>query len=149
MLTRTVISFAAPVLLIASWAAPSIAQPAAKSGPKFLIHGNYCGPGNRAPLPPVDALDAACARHDACSPGRGRPASASCTDRLRREAEAIANDPRQPSDLRGTAGFIAFGAALLPSAPEVSSYGAHAYQRFPTQVPLPPVAEDFDPDELE
>ena len=25
----------------------------------MLIHGNYCGPGNNAPRPPIDALDAA------------------------------------------------------------------------------------------
>jgi hypothetical protein len=30
--------------------------------PAALIHGNYCGMGNNAPLPPVDALDLACAR---------------------------------------------------------------------------------------
>lgn len=108
----------------------------------LLLHGNYCGPGNRAPLPPIDVLDAACARHDACSPGRGRPASAACNDRLRREAEAIANDPRQPSELRGTAGFIAFGASLLPSAPGIAPYPAYAYRQGP--IPLPPVAEEFD-----
>jgi hypothetical protein len=115
----------------------------------LLIHGNYCGPGNRAPLPPIDALDAACARHDACSPGRGRPASAGCNDRLRREAEAVANDPRQPSDLRGTAGFIAFGAALLPSAPGGGPYADHAYRHAGAPVPLPPVVPDFDPEEDE
>ena len=115
----------------------------------LLIHGNYCGPGNRAPLPPIDALDAACARHDACSPGRGRPASAACNERLRREAEAVANDPRQPSDLRGTAGFIAFGAALLPSAPDGDPYGAHAYRYTRAPVPLPPATQEFDPDEDE
>lgn len=31
----------------------------------MLVHGNWCGPGNRG-LPPVDQLDAACMRHDAC-----------------------------------------------------------------------------------
>ena len=56
---------AAPLLLVAGCAglaSPSQAQPAAFGGPKILIHGNYCGPGNNAPLPPIDALDAACAR---------------------------------------------------------------------------------------
>ncbi|MGT2489355.1 hypothetical protein ACU4GA_32515 [Methylobacterium oryzae CBMB20] len=34
---------------------------------KELFHGNYCGKGQRGEgLPPTDALDAACMRHDAC-----------------------------------------------------------------------------------
>ena len=78
----------------AALAAPSYAQPAAFGGPKMLIHGNYCGPGNNAPLPPIDALDAACARHDACTPEGGLPTPA-CNLRLQQEAALIARDPRQ------------------------------------------------------
>ena len=133
--------------IAAAGAARAQALPLPRGG--LLLHGNYCGPGNRAPLPPLDALDAACARHDACTP-RGRPASAQCNDGLRREAEAIANDPRQPSDLRGTAGFTAFGATLLPSAPTL----AEAPKRVPadqTGMTAPAfrleLTEDFDPDE--
>ena len=114
MLTRTVISLAAPVFLIAAWAAPSLAQPAANGGPKLLIHGNYCGPGNNAPLPPIDALDAACARHDACTPDVGLPSKA-CNLRLEREAEAVARDPRQPDDVRSLADVVASFAASNPS----------------------------------
>jgi hypothetical protein len=114
MLTRTVVSFAALVFLIASWAAPSLAQPAANGGPKLLIHGNYCGPGNNAPLPPIDALDAACARHDACTPDVGLPSKA-CNLRLEHEAEAVARDPRQPKDIRSLANFVASFAASAPS----------------------------------
>ena len=110
MLTRTVIRVAAPVFLIASSAASSLAQPAANGGPKLLIHGNYCGPGNNAPLPPIDALDAACARHDACTPDVGLPSKA-CNLRLEREAEAVAQDPRQPDDVRSMASFVASFAA--------------------------------------
>ena len=110
MMSLAAIRLAAPMLLIASWAAPSLAQPAANGGPKLLIHGNYCGPGNNAPLPPIDALDAACARHDACTPDVGLPSKA-CNLRLEREAEAVAHDPRQPDDVRSMAGFVASFAA--------------------------------------
>ncbi len=60
--------------------------------PTFLIHGNYCGRATTPPLAPVDALDAACARHDACTPDGGLPSKA-CNLRLQAEAERIANDP--------------------------------------------------------
>jgi hypothetical protein len=119
MLTRTFISVAVPIFLIASWAAPSLAQPGTNGAPKFLIHGNYCGPGNNAPLPPIDALDAACARHDACTPDVGLPSKA-CNLRLEREAEAVARDPRQPDDIRSLAGFVASFAASNPSSPASS-----------------------------
>ncbi|MGE7414139.1 hypothetical protein [Methylobacterium tarhaniae] len=84
--------------------------------PSLLIHGNYCGLGNRAPLPPVDALDAACARHDACTPPGGLP-SRRCNLRLFREADLISRDPRQPDDVRNAAGFVAFSASTLPFHP--------------------------------
>ncbi|MCJ2136192.1 hypothetical protein MKK69_19410 [Methylobacterium sp. J-026] len=115
MLTRTVVSLAAPVFLIACWAAPSLAQPAANGGPKLLIHGNYCGPGNNAPLPPIDALDAACARHDACTPDVGLPSKA-CNLRLEREAKAVARDPHQPDDVRSLADVVASFAASNASS---------------------------------
>lgn len=115
MMSLAAIRVAAPVFLIASWATPSLAQPAANGGPKLLIHGNYCGPGNNAPLPPIDALDAACARHDACTPDVGLPSKA-CNLRLEREAEAVAHDPRQPDDVRSMAGFVASFAASNASS---------------------------------
>ncbi|MGU3665779.1 hypothetical protein ACLBX9_16495 [Methylobacterium sp. A49B] len=80
--------------------------------PKMLIYGNYCGPGNNAPEPPIDALDAACARHDSCTP-KGAMPSPACNARLEREAAAIARDPRQPPDLRVMADFVAAGARML------------------------------------
>ena len=96
---------------------PVVAQTAiTPRAPALLIHGNYCGPGNNAPLPPVDALDRACAHHDACTPSGGLPSPA-CNARLRLEADAVARNPRQPEDLRALAEFIATGAALLPSDP--------------------------------
>src|SRR5438093_3879499 len=118
MLTK----LAAPFVLAAgcaALAASAQAQPAAFGGPKMLIHGNYCGLGNNAPLPPIDALDAACARHDACTPGRGLPARA-CNLRLQRETGIIARDPRRPDDLRALAGFISAGAGALPFNPAVA-----------------------------
>ena len=114
MMSHAVIKVAAPILIAACWAAPSLAQPAANGRPTILIHGNYCGPGNNAPLAPIDALDAACARHDACTPNIGLPTKA-CNLRLEREAEAVARDPRQPDDVRTLAGFVAAFAASNPS----------------------------------
>ncbi|MFD1279286.1 hypothetical protein [Methylobacterium goesingense] len=80
----------------------------------FLIHGNYCGPGNRSPRPPIDALDVACMHHDMCSPPRGQIATCACNDRLHREAEAVSLDPNQPESLRDTAGLVADTATALP-----------------------------------
>ncbi|WP_336489815.1 hypothetical protein [Methylobacterium nigriterrae] len=84
--------------------------------PSLLLHGNYCGLGNNAPFPPIDALDAACARHDACTPAGGLPSRA-CNLRLQREAGIISRDLRQPDDVRALAGFISVGAAALPFDP--------------------------------
>ena len=81
----------------------------------LVFHGNYCGPGNRGPgLAPVDALDAACMHHDACSPafGRGLP-SCACNERLHREAAVVADDPATPDDVRAAADFVAAGAGVL------------------------------------
>ncbi|WP_244491950.1 hypothetical protein [Methylobacterium sp. Leaf361] len=86
------------------------------SAPRLLVHGNYCGLDNRAPLRPVDALDRACARHDACTP-EGELPSRLCNLRLSREAELISRDPRRPDDVRAAAGFIAFSAAAMPFDP--------------------------------
>ncbi len=96
-----------------------LAQPAAATeGPALLFHGNYCGPGNRGPgVPPADALDLACARHDACTPDFGLP-SCACNDRLAAEAGAVSDDPRQPDDLRALAGMVSLGGAGLACLPD-------------------------------
>jgi len=107
-----------PFVLALGLAMPAVAQEGRP--PSLLLHGNYCGPGNNAPRPPIDALDAACARHDACTPGGGL-ASPACNARLQRDAEAVANDPGQSEELRTLAGFVSAGAAMLPSAPGVGS----------------------------
>ena len=114
MVTKLVAPLTSALTLASCLALPALAQPAALGGPKVLIHGNYCGPGNNAPLPPIDALDAACARHDACTPSRGLPSQA-CNLRLQRDASMIARDPHQPEDLRALAGLIAATATLIPA----------------------------------
>ncbi len=59
----------APLLLATClMRSPRWHKPSGLEQPAALFHGNYCGLGNNAPLPPIDALDAACARHDACTP---------------------------------------------------------------------------------
>lgn len=106
----------APLLLATCLSAPALAQPSGLQQPAALFHGNYCGLGNNAPLPPIDALDAACARHDACSPAGSLP-SRTCNLRLQWETDRIAHDPRQPDDIRALAGFVSAGAAMLPFDP--------------------------------
>lgn len=104
--------FTVPLLFATCLAAPAMAQSTPTAKPTILIHGNYCGPGNNAPLAPIDVLDAACARHDACTPDDALPAKA-CNLRLEREAAAIANDSRQPQDLRSIAGLVSIGASMM------------------------------------
>lgn len=113
--------FASAILFAASIPTPASALPADTDGaPKMLLHGNYCGPGNNAPLPAIDALDQACARHDACTPNGGLPSRA-CNRRLQVDAERVAQDPSQPPDLRALAGIVASGAAMMPFNPPARS----------------------------
>ena len=105
------LKFTAPLLLAATLATPALAQTTTRP-PTMLIHGNYCGPGNNAPLPPIDALDAACARHDACTPDGGLPTKA-CNLRLQREAALVSRDVRQSDDLRSLAGLISVTASMM------------------------------------
>lgn len=67
---------------------------------KELFHGNYCGKGQRGTgLPPTDALDAACMRHDACYEA-ARYASCACDGVLRAEASAVADDRGVAAEVR-------------------------------------------------
>lgn len=101
--------------LLVSAAVPALAQPALSDAPPaLLVHGNYCGPGNNAPRPPIDALDAACARHDACTPSGALPSRA-CNLRLQRDAARISRNPREPDEIRALAGLMGASVALLPS----------------------------------
>jgi tRNA(fMet)-specific endonuclease VapC len=141
--------------LLLGLSAPAWAQMSlTPRSPSLLIHGNYCGPGNNAPLPPIDALDLACAHHDACTPDGGLPSPA-CNARLRREADAVAHDPRQPEDLRALAGIVALGAGLMPANPRVASApalvpGAGEYAPVlhrPDPLPPAPLGLDDEDDE--
>ncbi|MER2265454.1 hypothetical protein [Methylobacterium oxalidis] len=69
---------ATPLLLALFLTSPAIAQSGTTywGEPALLPHGNYCGVGNNAPLSSIDALDAACARHDACTLAGGLPSRA-------------------------------------------------------------------------
>ena len=84
---------------------------ALRRGP-LLIHGNYCGIGNRPGAPPIDALDAACMRHDACTHTNDLP-SCRCDDRLRAEADEIAHDPATPAEIAALATATAASMTLL------------------------------------
>ncbi|ACA17708.1 conserved hypothetical protein [Methylobacterium sp. 4-46] len=142
---------ALPLLLAIGVATSAAAQPPLSGRePALLFHGNYCGPGNNAPLLPVDALDLACARHDACTPDGGLPSRA-CNARLAREAEAVARDASQPQDLRALAGMVATGAALLPTAPGAAPRPALSMRAAPLAGPVTLIAPRpaADPDALE
>lgn len=84
---------------------------ALRRGP-LLIHGNYCGIGNRPGTPPVDQLDAACMRHDACT-RTGKLPDCACDNRLHDEAFAIAKDPNTPADLKLLATSVAASMVVL------------------------------------
>ena len=81
---------------------------------QLVYHGNYCGPGNKGARPaPVDALDAACMRHDACVKDFKIP-SCGCNARLAEAATAVAADRSAPAEEREAADFTARGAQALP-----------------------------------
>lgn len=65
-----------------------------------LFHGNYCGKGQRGEgLPAIDALDAACQRHDACYEASGY-SSCACDATLKREAGVVADSPQVSLEVR-------------------------------------------------
>lgn len=65
-----------------------------------LFHGNYCGVGQRGEgLPPTDALDAACMRHDACYDSAGYK-SCACDVTLKREASRVSDNPGVSLEVR-------------------------------------------------
>lgn len=90
---------------------PVASAPAPIDKGALLIHGNYCGLGNRPGRPPVDALDVACMHHDACMPAKGLP-SCGCMANLQHAAEAVARNPAEPADVQILASATAATAAL-------------------------------------
>ncbi|WP_267360291.1 hypothetical protein [Methylobacterium sp. GC_Met_3] len=78
-----------------------------------LFHGNYCGRGQRGEgLPPIDALDAACMRHDACYDVAGY-SSCACDATLRREASAVSDSPNVSLEVRRRALSVAEAATAM------------------------------------
>ena len=84
---------------------------ALRRGP-LLLHGNFCGIGGHPGLEPVDALDAACMRHDACTRTGSLP-SCACDKRLEREAQVIADNPATKAELKALAAATAASMAIL------------------------------------
>lgn len=95
-------------------------NPAVATDGATLIHGNYCGAGNRPGKSPIDALDLACMNHDACTPAGGI-ATCDCNERLRDEAAAVARDPRQASELKSLASLTAAAAAVMICNPMINA----------------------------
>ncbi len=98
--------------------AQEIVPPGPSGRGAFLIYGNFCGPGNRGPgYPPIDALDLACAHHDACS---AEPSSGILTDLRLPPAPQVEAGSWSPAirarrpDTRQTAQFISDFATALP-----------------------------------
>ncbi|GAB6842739.1 hypothetical protein HNR00_003190 [Methylorubrum rhodinum] len=80
---------------------------------RALFHGHYCGKGNRGEgIAPIDALDAACMRHDACY-GTAGYSSCACDATLRREATLVSDDPSVPLETRRRALSVTQAAAAM------------------------------------
>jgi hypothetical protein len=99
-----------------------------------LVHGNYCGLGNRPGKSPIDALDVACMHHDACTPDSGIP-DCDCNIRLLEEATAVARDPRQPAELQVMAQMIASAARVMVCKPIINRAAAPPVPARPRNVP--------------
>lgn len=115
--SKTALSLAA--LLLAASPATASAQTALDPllHGQLVFHGNDCGHGQRGRHPvPVEALDAACPRHDACVTDFQLPTYA-CDIRLAQEVTRVARDPRTPAEERQAADFTARGSAVLPRRP--------------------------------
>lgn len=95
-------------------------NPAVATDGATLIHGNYCGAGNRPGKPPIDALDLACMNHDACTPTGGIP-TCDCNARLRDEAAAVSQDPRQAPELRSLAALTSAAASAMVCKPMLNA----------------------------
>lgn len=118
-------------------------NPAVATDGATLIHGNYCGAGNRPGKPPIDALDLACMNHDACSPTGGVP-TCECNIRLRDEALAVSRDPRQAPELRSLASLTAAAATVMICNPTITDAEV-APPAIVTPIPAPPAAAAVTP----
>lgn len=79
---------------------------------RALYHGNFCGHGNRGDVEPIDALDAACKRHDDCY-DRAQRRSCACDRTLKQEALAAADNPGLSREVRARAGAVAQAAEVM------------------------------------
>ncbi|WP_425374928.1 hypothetical protein [Methylobacterium segetis] len=78
-----------------------------------LFHGNYCGAGQRGEgLPPIDDLDAACQRHDACFDAAAHR-SCACNAVLKREAAAVSERPGIALEVRRRALSVVQAAEVM------------------------------------
>lgn len=116
-------------------------MPDALKNGELVFHGNYCGTGNRAGSDPIDALDVACMRHDACTP-TGGVQNCACNARLAKEAGAVARDSRQPAELRSLATLTATaataGMVLCMPGPLVADRAPKPAPAAPRPAPVPP-----------
>ena len=101
-------------------AAQDLTGPGQTPRSTLLMHGHYCGPGNDGmDVAPIDALDAACRKHDACTPDGDLP-SCGCNRALKRDAGRVAASPREPQDLRAVAGLVAGATDLMLCSDDVA-----------------------------
>lgn len=139
LLACAVVAAMAP--LHAQETAPRVGSrnPAVATDGATLIHGNYCGAGNRPGTPPIDALDLACMNHDACTPASGIP-NCDCNARLRDEAAAVAQDDKQAPELRSLASLTAAAATVMICKPSMLKAAAPPAVVAPAPVAPAPVA---------
>jgi hypothetical protein len=116
-------------------------MPDALKNGELVFHGNYCGTGNRAGSDPIDALDVACMRHDACTP-TGGVQNCACNARFAKEASAVARDSRQSAELRSLATLSATaataGMVLCLPGPLVADRTPKSAPVTPRSAPVPP-----------
>ena len=98
--------FVPAVLIVACFA--GVPSPAAAGDLIAHFHGNYCG--NEASDPtfrkrPIDALDAACMRHDRCYLKHPNQ-TCGCNERLAAETGRLAQAPRLSEDLHQKARIL-------------------------------------------
>ena len=106
------------VVLAAALAAFCLAGSSSPARAGDLIahfHGNYCGTeayDNTFRKRPIDALDAACKRHDRCYRKR-RVSTYVCDQRLSAEAGRVAASARVSAEVRRKAGLLETVFAIL------------------------------------
>jgi hypothetical protein len=100
-----------------AYKAASCAAQASKEGEP--MHGNFCGRGKAGGETPIDELDAACMRHDACYDLRG-PGDCACDRAFLQAVAELLVSGRLSSDAVEKAALITayFGAKVRACPPE-------------------------------